>query len=72
MAELRATAERLAATERPLLDDASIFQRLAVLTHLPHRLSAAEQETEAAALDAWFEERYPTSNVENGTRRRSR
>jgi hypothetical protein len=55
-AELRAMAERLAATERPLLEDASIVQRLAVLTYLPHRLSAAEQETEAAALDAWFED----------------
>jgi hypothetical protein len=72
MAELQATAERLAATERPLLDDASIFQRLAVLTYLPHRLSAFELEEESAALDAWFEEHYPTANVENGARRRSR
>jgi hypothetical protein len=57
-AELRAIAERLAATEGPLLEDASIAQRLAVLTYLPHRLSAAEQEAEAAALDAWFEQRF--------------
>jgi hypothetical protein len=32
------------------------IQRLAVLTYLPHRLSAAEREAESAALDAWFEE----------------
>jgi hypothetical protein len=57
-AELRAIAERLAATEGPLLDDASPAQRLAVLIYLPHRLSAAEQEAESAALDAWFEEHY--------------
>jgi hypothetical protein len=54
--ELRAIAERLAVVEGPLLEDASIAQRLAVFTYLPHRLSAAEQETEAAALDAWFED----------------
>jgi hypothetical protein len=54
--KLRAIAERLAAVEGPLLEDASIAQRLAVLTYLPHRLSAAEQETETAALDAWFED----------------
>jgi hypothetical protein len=58
MAELRAIAERLAAVEGPLLDDASIAQRLAVVTYLPHRLSAAERETEGAAIDAWFEERF--------------
>jgi hypothetical protein len=57
-AELRAVAERLAVVEGPLLEDASIMQRLAVLTYLPHRLSAAEQEAETAALDAWFEEHY--------------
>jgi transposase InsO family protein len=54
--ELRAMAERLAGTKGSLLEDASIAQRLAVLTYLPHRLSAAEQETEAAALHAWFED----------------
>ena len=57
-AELRAIAERLAATEGSLLEDASIVERLAVLTYLPHRLSAAEQEAEGAALDAWFEDRF--------------
>jgi hypothetical protein len=57
-AELRATAERLAVTEDgyPLLEDASVMQRLAVVTYLPHRLSAAELEAESAALNAWFEE----------------
>jgi hypothetical protein len=54
--ELRAIAERLAVAEGPLLEDASIAQRLAVLIYLPHRLSAAEQETETAALDAWFDD----------------
>jgi hypothetical protein len=57
-AELQAMAERLATTEDPLLEDASIAQRLAILTYLPHRLCAAEQETETAAIDAWFEEHY--------------
>jgi hypothetical protein len=57
-AELREIAERLALSDLPLLEDASIAQRLAVLMYLPHRLSAAEQETEAAALDAWFEDRF--------------
>ena len=61
MEELRGIAERLVATKGPLLDDASIAQRLAVLTFLPHRLSAAELETEAAALDAWFGEHYGAS-----------
>jgi hypothetical protein len=70
MAELRAIAERLAATEGPLLDDASIAQRLAVLTYLPHRLSAAEQEAESAALDAWFEERYGAQPNTTGTTRK--
>jgi hypothetical protein len=55
-AELRAVAERLAVAEGPLLEDASIMQRLAVLTYLPHRLSAAELEAETAAIDAWFED----------------
>jgi hypothetical protein len=54
--ELRAMAERLAGVEGPLLEDASIAQRLAVLTYLPHRLTDAERETEAAALAAWFED----------------
>jgi hypothetical protein len=55
-AELRAMAERLATAEGPLLEDASIAQRLAVVTYLPHRLSAAELEAESAALDAWFDD----------------
>jgi hypothetical protein len=57
-AELQAIAERLATVEGPLLEDASIAQRLAVVTYLPHRLSAAELEEESAALDAWFAEHY--------------
>jgi glutathione S-transferase len=57
-AELRAMAERLAGVEGSLLEDASIAQRLAVLTYLPHRLSAAEQKAESAALEAWFEQRF--------------
>jgi hypothetical protein len=43
-----------------------------VLPSKKQYLSAAEQEEEAAAIDAWFEEHYPTSNVGNGARRRGR
>jgi hypothetical protein len=57
-AELQAIAERLATVEGPLLEDASIAQRLAVVTYLPHRLTATELEEESAALDVWFKERY--------------
>jgi hypothetical protein len=57
-AELQAIAERLATVEGPLLEDASIAQRLAVVTYLPHRLTTAELEAESAARDAWFEEHY--------------
>jgi hypothetical protein len=63
--ELRAIAERLAVAEGPLLEDASIAQRLAVLTYLPHRLSAAELEAETAAIDAWFED-YAARRRESG------
>jgi hypothetical protein len=60
--ELRAMAERLAgAPEGSLLDDASIAQRLAVVTYLPHRLTATELEAETAALDAWFRD-YASRN----------
>jgi hypothetical protein len=58
-AELRAMAERLAATGGPLpREEASIAERLAVLTYLPQHLSAAETEEEAAAIDTWFEQRF--------------
>jgi hypothetical protein len=56
--ELRALAERLTTTEGSLLEDASIAQRLAVVTYLPHRLTATELEEESAAIDAWFQEHY--------------
>jgi hypothetical protein len=56
--ELRAMAERLAGVEGSLLEDASIAQRLAVVTYLPHRLTAAELEAESTALGLWFEEHY--------------
>jgi hypothetical protein len=56
-AELRAIAERLAATGGPLArEEASMAERLAVLTYLPQYLTAAEQEEEAAAMTACFEE----------------
>jgi hypothetical protein len=60
-AELQAIAERLAGVEGPLVEDASIVQRLAVVTYLPHRLTATELEAETAALDAWFRD-YASRN----------
>jgi hypothetical protein len=58
-AQLALMAERLAATGGPgPREEASIAERLAVLMYLPQYLSAAEQEEEAAAIDAWFDQRY--------------
>jgi hypothetical protein len=66
-AELQAVAERLAATGGPLpREEASMAERLAVLTYLPQYLTAAEIEGEAAAIDAWFEQRFGRRASANG------
>jgi hypothetical protein len=56
-AELRAMAERLAATGGPLpREEASIAERLAVLVYLAQCLTAAELKAETAAIEGWLED----------------